>query len=310
MTFDHLPKLQSLSSLLPGEQASSHRYAGVGGGGGSDVISASLLGHLLQRHGKQMDVLISTRTWATGSQGVKREVYNHDGPAMGVGGRPVSGTFRVASNTYTEGRDLEALLVRHHEMIYLVLDQAESKSDIPEADRVTLEEQFGVILAQPGPLVQTVLTVDTGGDVFGADWTGSSTPEQDLRVQKAMTFLKASYNLVTAVVAPGIDAPEDAPVKAANADGVVYRPTPEERMMLLDLLINDYRMDGSDPRYFGKTNLALQAGLKGVLGWTSVDLPDFVVDTWDNPWSSFVYIRECMSDVVLMSTVQLHSRIG
>ncbi|KAK5239120.1 hypothetical protein LTS03_012107, partial [Exophiala xenobiotica] len=65
-----------------------------------------------------------------------------------------------------------------------------------------------------------------------------------------MTFLKASYNLVTAVVAPGIDAPEDAPVKAANADGVVYRPTPEERMMLLDLLINDYRMDGSDPRYF------------------------------------------------------------
>ncbi|KAK7919839.1 hypothetical protein LTR80_012129, partial [Exophiala xenobiotica] len=50
MAFDHLPKLQSLSGLLPGEQASSQ------------------LGHLLQRHGKQMDVLMSTRTWATGSQ--------------------------------------------------------------------------------------------------------------------------------------------------------------------------------------------------------------------------------------------------
>ncbi|KAK5188332.1 hypothetical protein LTR92_011594 [Exophiala xenobiotica] len=136
ITFHHLPKLQSLSSLLPGEQASSHRYAGVGGGGGSDVISARTP---VTKAWKKMDVLMSTRTWATGSQGkrgaklgVKREVYNHDGPALSADGRPVTGTFRVASNTYTEGGDLEAVLVRHHEMIYLVLDQAESKSDIPQ----------------------------------------------------------------------------------------------------------------------------------------------------------------------------------
>ncbi|KAK7889932.1 hypothetical protein LTR80_012404, partial [Exophiala xenobiotica] len=83
-------------------------------------------------------------------------------------------------------------------MIYLVLDQAESKSDIPKTDRVTLEEQFGVVLAQPGPLVQTVLTIDTGGDVFVANRTCGSTPEQDLRVQEAMTSLGTSYNLVTA----------------------------------------------------------------------------------------------------------------
>ncbi|KAK5241081.1 hypothetical protein LTR11_011983, partial [Exophiala xenobiotica] len=62
---------------------------------------------------------------------------------------------------------------------------AESKSDIPKTDRVTLEEQFGVVLAQPGPLVQTVLTIDTGGDVFVVNRTCGSTPEQDLRVQEA-----------------------------------------------------------------------------------------------------------------------------
>ncbi|KAK5452619.1 hypothetical protein LTR55_012174, partial [Exophiala xenobiotica] len=146
MAFDHLPKLQSLSGLLPGEQASSQ------------------LGH---------------------PEVSSPEVYNHDGPALSADGRPVTGTFRVASNTYTEGGDLEAVLVRHHEMIYLVLDQAESKSDIPKTDRVTLEEQFGVVLAQPGPLVQTVLTIDTGGDVFVANRTCGSTPEQDLRVQEA-----------------------------------------------------------------------------------------------------------------------------
>jgi hypothetical protein len=24
------------------------------------------------------------------------------------------------------------------------------------------------------------------------------------------------------------------------------------------------------------------------------------VNTWENPWSSFAYIRECMSDIILM----------
>jgi hypothetical protein len=45
--------------------------------------------------------------------------------------------------------------------------------------------------------------------------------------------------------------------------------------------------------------------LKGHKGWTSLDLPPHIVDTWENPWSSFVYIRECMSDIVLMPTEDL-----
>lgn len=333
MSFDCLPRLASLAGRLPGEDLDSHGYAGIGGGGGSDVISASLLGRLLQAHEKQMNLLVSTRTWATGSQGskgskigIKREVYNHAGHAK-ASGKPVSGTFRIKEDTYAEGRDLETIPLAYHKQIYMVLDQGESASEIPENDRADLKDQFDAVLAQaerPSTVViintggdvlgqderhiDTVLSVDTGGDVFGADGSGGTTPDQDFRVQKAISTLQ-TRNLVTAVVAPGVDAPENAPQKALRAGGMVYRPTKEEEKMLLDILV-EYRMDGSDPKRFGKTSLALQARLKGILGWTSLDLPEHVVDTWENPWSSFVYIQECMSDIILMPTRELLPLIG
>lgn len=346
MSFDCLERLPSLAGRLPGENVDGHGYAGIGGGGGSDVISASLLGRLLEVHNKKMDLLVSTRTWVTGSQGkegsklgVKREVYNHDGQAK-AGGKPVSGTFRVKEGTYAEGRDLETIPLKHHRQIYMVLDQGDTTAEVPENDRAELKDQFDAVLAQaenPSTFVivstggsavaqaekatmvgtvdtsettldnrhvDTVLSVDTGGDVFGKDGTGGTTPDQDFRVQKAISTLTSSRNLVTAVVAPGVDAPGDAPEKAKAAGGMVYRPTKEEEKILLDTLA-EYRMDGSDPSRFGKTTLALQARLRGVLGWTSLDLPEHVVDTWENPWSSFVYIQECMSDIILMPTRSL-----
>ncbi|OQU93526.1 hypothetical protein CLAIMM_00025 [Cladophialophora immunda] len=281
MSFDHLAQLHSLADLLPGEQSPSQEYAGIGGGGGSDIISASLLGHLLLRHKKQMDLLISTRTWATGSQGkngsklgIKREVYNHGG-AVEAHGRPVAGTFRVKNDTTAEGRDLETIPLPYHSQIFMVLDQGESGSQISEDDKADLTDQFHAVL------------------------------DQDYRVQKAITPLSPEYNLVTVVVAPGVDAPNDAPQKASKAGGMVYKPTKEEKQMLLDLLATKYRMDGSDPNRFGKTTLALQARLRGVVGWTSLDLPPYVIDTWENPWNSFVYIRDCMSDIIFMPTPKL-----
>ncbi|KIV80766.1 hypothetical protein PV11_08244 [Exophiala sideris] len=313
MSFDKLPRLQSLAELLPGERSDSREYAGIGGGGGSDIISASLLGLLLRRSGKKrMELLISTRTWATGSQGkqgsklgVKREVYNDGGPAVEANGRPIAGTFRVNSDTHTEGRDLETIPLSHHSQIFLVLDQGESKAKVPEQERADLKDQFHAVLAQSIRTIDTVLIVDTGGDVFGADSSGETTPDQDLRVQKAISTLSPAYNLVTVVVSPGVDAPADAPVKALKAGGVVYTPSDDEKGRLLDILVNDYKMDGSDPSRFGKTILALQARLRGVVGWTSLDLPTYVVDTWDNPWNCFVYIRQCMSDIILMPTTSL-----
>jgi hypothetical protein len=319
MTFDKLPVLDSLSRLLPGEQPlsrppsqpPSRQYAGIGGGGGSDIISASLLGHLLRQHDKEMNLLISTRTWATGSQGkqgsklgVKREVYNHGG-GVRAHGRPVAGTFLVRGDTYAEGRTLEAIPILNHLQIFMVLDQGESTSDIPESDKADLRDQLHAVLDQAKSPIDTVLIIDTGGDVFGADTSGATTPDQDFRVQRAMSSLSSSYDLVTAVMSPGVDAPIDAPQKAFEAGGMVYKLSQEEKSMLLDLLVNRYKMDGSDPSRFGKTTLALQARLRGVVGWTSLDLPEHVVDTWENPWTGFVYIRDCMSDIIFMPTTKL-----
>ncbi|KAJ9615447.1 hypothetical protein H2200_001522 [Cladophialophora chaetospira] len=311
MTFDNLGRLSSLGEVLPGEQSHSREYAGIGGGGGSDIISASLIGLLLRRQNKEMNLLISTRTWTTGSQGkqgsklgIKREVYNHGGAAEAKG-RPVAGTFRVKDKTTAEGRDLETIPLPYHHQIFMVLDQGESRAQISQNDQANLTDQFAAVLHQAEECIETVIIVDTGGDVFGADTNGTTTPDQDYRVQKAMSPLTSQYNLVTAVVAPGVDAPNDAPRKAYEAGGMVYKPTEDEKRFLLDFLVSKYRMDGSDPNRFGKTTLALQARLRGVVGWTSLDLPTYVVDTWENPWNSFVYIRECMSDIIFMPTTEL-----
>ena len=194
MTFDNLERLPSLADILPGEQSHSHEYAGIGGGGGSDIISASLLGHLLRRHDKEMDLLISTRTWTTGSQGkkgsklgIKREVYNHGGAAEAQG-RPVAGTYRVTESTTAEGRDLEAIPLPHHHQIFMVLDQGDSNMQISADDQANLSDQFCAVLTQSERPIDTVIIVDTGGDVYGADASGTTTPDQDYRVQKGYDY--------------------------------------------------------------------------------------------------------------------------
>lgn len=339
MCFDELPRITNLADVLPGEKERSHEYAGIGGGGGSDVISASLIGLLLRKHNKEMNLLVSTRTYNTGSQGkngsksgVKRTIHGHGGHAK-YAGKDISGTYLITKDTKAEGRDLEHIPVSEHKQVFMVLDQSESRAEIPEHERANLPEQYDAILAQarkpPQTMViaspslvkhfvdsdeidpqdtkdaiDTVVTVDTGGDVFGSGAAGHATPDQDLRVQKAIYQLVEKYNLVTAVVAPGVDAPASAPRKAKEAGGMVYQPDKAEQELILDALVK-YGMDGSDPDRYGKTTLALQARLKGILGWTSLDLPEYVINTWENPWSSFVYIQECMSDIIFMPTKDL-----
>ncbi|KIW24025.1 uncharacterized protein PV07_09764 [Cladophialophora immunda] len=312
MSFDNLQRLSSLADLLPGETTFSLNYAGIGSGGGSDIISASLLGHLLRTFSKTMSLLISTRPLAIGSRDekssklmIKREVYNHGGHATTYG-RPVPGTFRITEYTSAEGCNLETIPLPYYAQIFMVLDQDRSRLEIPDDDKADLTDQFYAVLNQSMDPINTVLIVDTGGGVFGAATNGGgTTPRQGFRVQKAISPLSPEYNLVTAVMAPGLDAPHDAPETALKAGGVVYRPTGDEKRMLLDVLANRYKMDGSDPSRISKAMLALRARLRGVVGWTSLDLPAAIVDTWDNPWSSFVYIRECLSDIIFMPTTKL-----
>ena len=67
----------------------------------------------------------------------------------------------------------------------MILDQSLASENVPSTERATLHEQFEAALAQGDE--QTVIVVDTGGDVFGADNEVFSTVDQDLRVQKVMS---------------------------------------------------------------------------------------------------------------------------
>lgn len=218
--FSDIPILPSLSSILPGEDylhgsPSRKALAGVGTGGGSDVISASLLGHLFRAStGRDMDLLISTRMWRTGSQGgpgsgqigTKRNISDHGGHAYGPDSKPVPGTYRVTPSTTSDGRDLETIPLEKHKDVWIVLDQGDeadqnqgnhvdkSTNTIPGSEKTTLSEQLQAIIL---PLMSvgdhsigTVIAVDTGGDVFaslGGPSTLFSTPDQDERTILALT---------------------------------------------------------------------------------------------------------------------------
>lgn len=329
--FSLLPILEGIEGVLPGEQPvpadaqTRKTYAGIAGGGGSDIISASALGHLLRGVGKEMDLLISTRMWLTGSQGkpgsrvgAKREVFNHGGPAIDTDGKPVLGTFRVTSETYTPGRDLETIPLPHFRSIFLALDPGVTAADMPPAASSSnspacssppapLREQYLAIIANHPPPIPTLLSIDTGGDVFDP-----SPASQDFRVQTTLASLPIDPypSLTTAILCPGVDAPTSAPSTALQAGAMRYRLTPAERRQLLDLLVDKYRMDGRDETRFGKTNLCLQKTLRGQVGWQVLDLPAHVVETGSNPWGVFEWVSPGMADVVFVGTRRLAEVLG
>ena len=51
--------------------------------------------------------------------------------------------------------------------------------------------------------------------------------------------------------------------------------------------------------------LALQAKLKGALGWASLPLPDRLLNDWTNPQRAFEYIQPCTDEIIFIPTEQL-----
>ena len=312
MRFDHLPAIRSLADILPGEVKSNNLdCAGVAGGGGSDVITVSSLGRLFPST-RTMDLVISTRAWFIGSQGaggsadlgMKRQIQNDAGPAYDAAGKAVVGTYRIAEGTTASGRDLESAIVGNHEDVYMVLDQGDDKQLIDKPEHVDLSEQYRAVLSTRKS-IQTVFVSDTGGDVFG-NGGDFSTPDQDLRAQRSMAQLANVYpNLVTVVIAPGSDAPPNAPDIASKAGGRVYHLKSDDKDKLLDVLVSEYRMDGSEPGRYSRTTLCLIEWLRGRRGWVSLNLPLSAVNTNQNPWKSFGFVRECMGDIIFMSLLNL-----
>lgn len=312
MHFDNLPRIKSLAEMLPGElQIDNGNCAGIGGGGGSDVLTLSALAQLFPLS-RKMDLVISTRAWLMESQGArggedlgqKRHIHGEGGRAFDTHGHPVAGTYKFIEGTHASGRDLEPVLVGHHKDVYMVLDQGDQKSHIDKREHVDLSNQYQAVLSTCESL-QTVFVGDTGGDVFG-NGGDFSTPDQDLCAQRAVARLAGSYpTLITVVIAPGTDAPPNAPEIAAQAGGKVYHLDAEDIEKLHNLLVHEYRMDGSDPGRYSRTTLLLIEWLRGKRGWQSLNMPLHAVNTDKNPWKSFGYVRDCMGDIIFMPLLGL-----
>ena len=312
MTFDHLPVIEDLQDMLPGEVQEARRdCAGIAGGGGSDVITVSALSRLFPAT-RKMDLVISTRGWLATSQGKEgsadlgkeRKIQNDGGPAYDAAGNAVVGTYKILEGTSATGRDLEPAIVANHKDVYTVLDQGDDKSLIENSEHIELHEQYRAILATQKS-IHTVLVSDTGGDVFGSG-ENFSTPDQDLHAQRAMAYLKDTYlNLVTVVIAPGTDAPPNAPEIAAKAGGRLYRLNSNDKEKLLDVLVNEYQMDGNHPTRYSRTTLSLIEWLRGERGWVDLNIPIWVVNTDQNPWKSFGFVRECVGDIIFLPLLKL-----
>lgn len=269
-----LKRLSCTSVSIPGD-----RVAFIGIGGGSDSIQAALLAII---SGKKA-CAISLRTQKPTSQnGVgktdeSRRVENH-------GGMVTDGVYLMTPETRGSGRFLE-FLTASLLPTYLVIDQGDD----------LLSDKINAAILHFGG-VDTIVAVDTGGDCLYRTQVSDSekaTPDQDIRSLHAIAGIKAQ-NLISCVIANGIDAPDDAADVLASADAKYYKLNEEETHIVLNLY-RQFHMDGSDPTRYGKTPFAWQAALKGLRGRTRIPLPDSVVNDPENPWNPYVEITDEMA---------------
>ncbi|KKY19186.1 hypothetical protein UCRPC4_g04560 [Phaeomoniella chlamydospora] len=294
--FSKIPVLPALHQPLP-ELLETERFpesprslAGVGTGGGSDIISVSIIGHLFRRSGVDMDLLISTRSARTSSQGKpgsgkigsKREIMSHGGNALDRWCKPIADTYKVVDGTTSEGRDLETIPLGRHEHVWIVLDHGGEQA---HHSSPSLRDQLQGVIAHyirknddENVLIDTVLAVDTGGDVFGSlappaskhfagyghqVATRHSTPDQDTRTILTLSQLPdRGRHSALAVLCPGLDSPPNLTEIVLSLEGVRYIPDLEERNLMISLLTDVYHMDGSDDSRFGKSSLCLLEALR------------------------------------------------
>lgn len=265
---------------FPGE-----KFAFVGGGGGSDCIQASVLAELTGKPACVISVRedkTSSQNPDSGAMGESRTVQNH-------GGEVSPGVFRIKPETTGSGRFFENLPAERWPM-YLVVDSKNGR----------LREQMQAALDDFGG-VDTVVDVDTGGDcLYRTSFFDATqaTPDQDLESLIAVSGLNAP-NLLSCVIAVGIDAPDyaDEILRLANARLVHFSPSQRDHILGL---YREFELDGSNETRYGKTPFAWQAALRGETGRIRLPLPDRVVNDPRNPWDPYVVITPEMAGGYVM----------
>lgn len=290
-----IPENQNrLSSLadLPGEVVVPFAI-----GGGSDVLQAAVFLELYRRHGKQCPAVVSTRGLRSGSQGKdgnideERQIINPK--------RIISpDVYEVGPDTQVhQGRFYEPIPVADGIGVYLVIDR--QKDELTGKFETVLDD----IRKQTGLGVSTIIGHDTGGDSASPNRETNravATPDQDNRVLSAMQRIRGIDNKLSAIVAPGVDAPDNFQIFLDQATAKYYSPNPDEVNFIKEKY-HGWHMDGSDPNLYGKTPFAWLASLAGKEGISCLDgIPLKVVLDDKNRWNPFVYIQKAMQGCFYM----------
>ncbi len=287
----------------------------LGGGGGSDVIQAAAVAKLFLRANPKTKVpaVISLRALLSKSTsaGEKRSVWHKDDPKHNLLDSS-NGDLKIEPHHRGNARFVEDAIVDHFDNVRLVVDD---KSQ----DEQRRKRYEGAI----GEDVDSIVVVDTGGDVLGGmdAYSIKKTPDQDRRTQLATAQIAAAKNLnaIVAIAAIGVDAPPDAQRKLEASDAVHYRFTEEDKKYLKDLY-SKWHFDGAPenlkryPEHYGKTPFAmlasfdLQPGQRGA--FRALPLPASVINDFDNPWACITWIAPEMGCMILVNQAKLLSVIA
>lgn len=303
---NELRKMRSLAELGEG------KLVFVGIGGGSDGIQAAILADLARRAGREVAGVISVRNVISGSQGpgggqfVEWKLENAT--------EHVPGVYQITPDTNETGgaRFLENLPAALFPMRLVLDNERKHWGD--------LATQLEIALRRTASDIGTVVLVDTGGDALTPVKSRPGQPpefDRDVRVMFAMWTrwiqLQTPWKLRTAIVAPGIDAPENATSLLIEGKATSYRFTETDR----DVILGHYGAWGMDadaasfvPTRIGLTPLALQAALRGRRGYRTLPVPLRLVSDRRNPWMPHRSIDESLNGVVVLDTERLLEVIG
>lgn len=158
--------------------------------------------------------------------------------------------------------------------------------------------------------VDCILCVDTGGDsLYSADPQdqAKATPDQDLTSLLAVSKLNENIAKYSAIVACGIDSPDNDFEKLQFANAKFIRLSNNQ----IDQVLEQYeRWDftGKNSENYGKTPFAWQVALKRLkeqgenyaTGYTCIPLPVSNILDDRNRWSPFIYINKGTDGICIM----------
>lgn len=228
-----MDKLQSMASIseVPGK-----RIGVIGIGEGSDGLQAAQIASMLKQSGKDIGFVASFRT-----------------PKKLIKAKKIkAGLYKVDHETRMEGRLFEDVYSDEYSS-YLVFDNLENEQ---------LENNLRILARKHQ--IDGFVFVDGGGNVLSPIFL-QDTMLNDHRTLLAAEKIHEVADKTMIIVCPGINTPTDSHAILANLNAKRYRPSPNERSLILNNF-KKWNMAYPSPRTFAFIPMIWQQALLGEFG--------------------------------------------